>query len=323
MGVFDLTEEGAGHEKELLEMYLQEYFSRAFSSLIKNEKKINTISEKIFQKIDTLPWMKTGTITSAEIDAAILVVTKKDGSRHSVNLMEVWQDVFVEPKKAKIREQTRKEERELQEVVAKQAFYNGSVVMEYVAGSAVAGTATIALAGGVGNMVHAAKSMIVTLEDGTKQRVTFKKPYVGTREAFSEGINRILSLSGLQFDFAKKTIYSPTRRLLKAAADDIKNLTFEKFSKNPDAPKMTEEQFDKWKKITINKQNSIFRQWESGKISSMEVAKMLRGEIAQFIVFFPLFAVEFHKNQTPYNLAQAMMEEFSFVAGAKLGAKLP
>ncbi len=52
------------------------------------------------------------------------------------------------------------------------------------------------------------------------------------------------------------------------------------------------------------------------------MAKAFRREIASFVAFFPLFAVEFHKKQTPYYLAEAAAEEVSAAIGAKVGVKI-
>lgn len=125
--------------------------------------------------------------------------------------------------------------------------------MEYVAGSTVVAGTGIVIGTGVGKML-AARSMVVTLDDGTKQRITFQKPYIGTREAFSDSLNRILTFSGLHYDPVEKRVCRPMARLIKAYGDDLKNLDYKKFSSDPNAPKLTEEQFENWKKRALQKQ---------------------------------------------------------------------
>lgn len=271
-------------------------------------------------------------LQTVEIRSAMMIVTKTDGSRHSVNLIDVWRDVFVEPKKAEIRQKAREEEQKLQEIVAKDAFYNGSVVLEYVAGSAVLGlgaAGVISIGKGVGNKVLAATSMTVTLEDGSKQKIFFKKPYVGTRESFPEAINRIMSVSGFQYDTTTKKFYSPEVRMRKAVADDIENLkklTYEDFLKKsenmPDAPKMSEKQFEAWKEKILQKNNSTLSAWKAGKISGAEVMKMFQKEMTAVVAFFPLFSIEYHRTQNPFYIAEAIGEEIAMAGGAVALARI-
>lgn len=83
-------------------------------------------------------------LKTAEIVDAVLILEKTDGQRISINLEDLWREIFLNPQKAKVQRQTREEEQKLQENVSKEAFLGGSVVLEYSAvGTLVAGSAGV------------------------------------------------------------------------------------------------------------------------------------------------------------------------------------
>ena len=83
-------------------------------------------------------------LKTAEIVDAVLILEKTDGQRISINLEDLWREIFLEPQKAEVQRQTREEEKKLQENVSKEAFLGGSVVLEYSAvGTLVAGSAGV------------------------------------------------------------------------------------------------------------------------------------------------------------------------------------
>ena len=83
-------------------------------------------------------------LKTAEIVDAVLILEKTDGQRISINLEDLWREIFLNPQKAKVQRQTREEEKKLQENVFKEAFLGGSVVLEYSAvGTLVAGSAGV------------------------------------------------------------------------------------------------------------------------------------------------------------------------------------
>ena len=72
-------------------------------------------------------------LKTAEIVDAVLILEKTDGQRISINLEDLWREIFLNPQKAEVQRQTREEEKKLQENVSKEAFLGGSVVLEYSA----------------------------------------------------------------------------------------------------------------------------------------------------------------------------------------------
>ena len=72
-------------------------------------------------------------LKTAEIVDAVLILEKNHGKRISINLEDLWREIFLEPQKAEVQHQTREEEKKLQENVSKEAFLGGSIVLEYSA----------------------------------------------------------------------------------------------------------------------------------------------------------------------------------------------
>ncbi len=134
----DLQRNGINETRNVFEYCLREYLKNSSITLSENEQLLDRVTSEIFAKISLLPWIRWEDMKTVEINSAIMVVTMIDGTRHSVDLVDMWRETFVEPQKVKIHQKTRSEEKELQEVVAKDAFYGGSVVMEYTSGAAVA-----------------------------------------------------------------------------------------------------------------------------------------------------------------------------------------
>lgn len=151
----------------------------------------------------------------------------------------------MEPQKISTQQKAREEERKLQDIVAKEAFYGGNVIMEYSLGGATVAAGTISLAkisydtvkvgSDIAKVTHyIAKSMIVVDEDGTKKRIHFKKPFSGTSADFNNSMSRILSLVGLDYDPKIKRVFSPAKRMLQALGKDLENLKYEDFKKTPE-----------------------------------------------------------------------------------------
>ena len=57
-------------------------------------------------------------LKTAEIVDAVLILEKTDGQRISINLEDLWREIFLEPQKAEVQRQTREEEKKLQENVS-------------------------------------------------------------------------------------------------------------------------------------------------------------------------------------------------------------
>ena len=98
---------------------------------------------------------------------------------------------------------------------------------------------------------------------------------------------------------------------MQAFDTDLKNLTYEKFlQKNPDSKtKMSLEEFEKFKSETISKNDQVIKDLRAGKISARHALKSTALKVASHIALFPLFAVEFHRQQTPGNMIEAVLEE--------------
>ena len=146
------------------------------------------------------------------------------------------------------------------------------------------------------------------MEDGKTVRIRLKNPYVGTKTDFHDAIGKILADVEMDFDPKTKKIFSPTDRILQAFDTDLKNLTYEKFlQKNPDPKtKMSLEEFES---EMIRENTQFIADLRAGKISARHALKSTALKVASHIALFPLFAVEFHRQQTPGNMIEAVLEE--------------
>ena len=154
------------------------------------------------------------------------------------------------------------------------------------------------------------KSLLAKMEDGKTVRIHLKKPYVGTQADFQDAIGKILADVDIDFDPTTEKIFSPTDRILQALNDDLNNLTYEKYlQENPDSKKMSLEEFEKFKSETISKNDQVIKDLRAGKISARHALKSTALKVASHIALFPLFAVEFHRQQTPGNMIEAVLEE--------------
>lgn len=154
------------------------------------------------------------------------------------------------------------------------------------------------------------KSLLAKMEDGKTVRIHLKKPYVGTQADFQDAIGKILADVEMDFDPTTEKIFSPTDRILQALNDDLNNLTYEKYlQENPDSKKMSLEEFEKFKSETIRKNDQVIKDLRAGKISARHALKSTALKVASHIALFPLFAVEFHRQQTPGNMIEAVLEE--------------
>lgn len=155
------------------------------------------------------------------------------------------------------------------------------------------------------------KSLLAKMEDGKTVRIRLKNPYVGTQADFQDAIGKILADVDMDFDPKTHKIFSPANRILQAFDTDLKNLTYEKFlQKNPDSKtKMSLEEFEKFKSETIRENAQFIEDLGAGKISARHALKSTALKVASHIALFPLFAVEFHRQQTPGNMIEAVLEE--------------
>ena len=154
------------------------------------------------------------------------------------------------------------------------------------------------------------KSLLAKMEDGKTVRIHLKEPYVGTQADFQDAIGKILADVEMDFDPTTEKIFSPTDRILQALNDDLNNLTYEKYlQENPDSKKMSLEEFEKFKSETIRKNDQVIKDLRAGKISARHALKSTALKVASHIALFPLFAVEFHRQQTPGNMIEAVLEE--------------
>lgn len=148
------------------------------------------------------------------------------------------------------------------------------------------------------------------MEDGKTVRIHLKNPYVGKQADFQDAIGKILADVEMDFDPTTEKIFSPTDRILQALNDDLNNLTYEKYlQENPDSKKMSLEEFEKFKSETIRKNDQVIKDLRAGKISARHALKSTALKVASHIALFPLFAVEFHRQQTPGNMIEAVLEE--------------
>lgn len=154
------------------------------------------------------------------------------------------------------------------------------------------------------------KSLLVKMEDGKTVRIHLKNPYVGKQADFQDAIGKILADVDIDFDPTTEKIFSPADRILQAFDTDLKNLTYEKYlQENPDSKKMSLEEFEKFKSETIRKNAQVIEDLRAGKISARHALKSTALKVASHIALFPLFAVEFHRQQTPGNMIEAVLEE--------------
>lgn len=154
------------------------------------------------------------------------------------------------------------------------------------------------------------KSLLAKMEDGKTVRIHLTKPYVGTQADFQDAIGKIFVDVEMDFDPTTEKIFSPTDRILQALNDDLNNLTYEKYlQENPDSKKMSLEEFEKFKSETIRKNDQVIKDLRAGKISARHALKSTALKVASHIALFPLFAVEFHRQQTPGNMIEAVLEE--------------
>lgn len=185
-------------ESIFLAAYVDQYLDYINPSE-KNLQKFKDLRSTFFENFIKKGNIGKKHIASAEIfKTGLLEVVFEDGSVETINIIAEWDEQIFGPERAAIHKQTREQEEKLQENVAKEAFFNGSVVAEYVAGSTVAGMSVV----GVGSLtrkinfsdksIFAIKSIETTTEIG-KQRIDFKKPFVGTKQELADSIQKIVN----------------------------------------------------------------------------------------------------------------------------------
>ena len=122
------------------------------------------------------------------------------------------------------------------------------------------------------------KSLLAKMEDGKTVRIHLKNPYVGKQADFQDAIGKIFADVEMDFDPTTEKIFSPTDRILQALDEDLKN-------------------------------DQVIKDLRAGKISARHALKSTALKVASHIALFPLFAVEFHRQQTPGNMIEAVLEE--------------
>lgn len=144
----------------------------------------------------------------------------------------------VSEQEQEIQQTARKEGEKLQDEVAKEAFFGGSVVAEYIsAGSLVVGSVGVIMLGGLTsgiidlkkNGLHAVQSIVIVDETGQKRRITFKKPYVGTKAEIAQSMEKILEASGYVLDTSRKKIFSKTFVAVNSSRDRLNRMTYQDY----------------------------------------------------------------------------------------------
>lgn len=322
----DLNEQNPRENIEKLLSFLQEFLWAHIFSLPNNSTEFQIAIQKISENITASKDFDIRKAKSANINQGMLVITQHNGGQVFFNLVDLWKESFMEPQKAKLVQSTREKERSLQDIVAKEAFYGGSVIMEYSLGTATIATGAILLSK-VGFDVarttqYVAKSMIIVDDTGVQKRIHFKNPFMGTSVDFNDSISRILNNVGFEYDPVTKKITSPAKKMLQALGKDLIHLKYEDYKKTSDGAKMTEDQFNQFKQEALKKQKSLLYGLSRGSITSKQVATFTRSVIKESLLFFPFVAMEYHNNQSAHNLLNAATNEAAFYVGAKAGAKI-
>lgn len=172
----------------------------------------------------------------------------------------------------------------------------------------------------------------MTIEDATgKRRISFKKPYVGTKDALTNTMGRIIETTGYKFDPETKKFTNPARETFGASERRIRSMSFEEYKKQPYyKPEIaTETQFAALKEQSLKATEPIMRDVSSGRITpqaGISKLKMLKLNPVE-VFFFPTFMMEFNKNQTPANAIAGLTDLGLFTLGFRGGnivaSKLP
>lgn len=307
-------------------MFLEKFLGTHIISLKQDSLEFKQAVEKIFIKISQSKNFDKNNVHTAIITSGILIITNKDGKNVAFNLVDLWKDVFMESQKAVIVKKVREEERKLQDIVAKESFYGGSVILEYSLGGATMASGGVLLTKISSDILkttqYTVKSMTVIDSDGTKQRFFLEKPFIGTSADYNDSIGRILKSVGLEYDPVTRSVFSPAKKMLQLLGKDLVNLKYEDYKNVPEGKKMTKEQFEEFKKSALKKQNSLLHGIMNGSVTSRQVATFVRSIIKESLVFFPLVASEYHNNQSMHSLLNAATNEATFYVGAKVGAKV-
>lgn len=114
-------------------------------------EKFNSARKEILKKIILLAQKNGGNILEANIDTnGIFHIHFENGEKQTLNIIEEWKRLTISEQEQKIQQSTREKEKKLQDEVAKEAFFGGSVVAEYIsAPSLVVGTAGVMILGGL------------------------------------------------------------------------------------------------------------------------------------------------------------------------------
>lgn len=127
-------------KKEQLEVGVYMYFSRLEANKSSHSDEFDTRLTKTIEYIFSQKNIKLSEIEHATIDAnGALRVISKNKQTHTIFLHDIWDNALLSPEKKKVIKETKEKEQKLQNDVAKEAFYGGNMVIEYLPGVAVAG----------------------------------------------------------------------------------------------------------------------------------------------------------------------------------------
>lgn len=165
-----------------------------------------------------------------------------DRTQDTVNLATLWQNAFETSRQVQqMHERTQEQQKQLQEVVAKEAFYDGNMVFEYSLGTAVLGAGALTLRKGIkifqkipsaGEKVYEMHSVKVKLEDGTTKRIFFKEPYIGTKADFHNIPERIAQIVGVEYDPVTRKLGLTAQKFVQIFEKDIQRLTYERYKQS-------------------------------------------------------------------------------------------
>lgn len=321
----ELDKYGPESVSERLKIFLEKFLGTHIISLKQDSPEFKRAVEKIFKKISQSKNFDKNNVHTAIITSGLLIITNKDGKEISFNLMDLWRESFMDFKKRLIGQKVREEERKLQDIVAKESFYNGSVILEYSLGGATMASGGILLAKPASKAIqttqYIVKSIFMPDKSGMNQRIHLREAFVGTLADFRDSIGRIIKHVWLEYDPVTKSVFSPAKKMLQSLGKDLVNLKYEDYKKTPEGKGMTREQFEEFKRNALKKQNSLLNGIINGSVTSRQVATFVRSIIKESMVFFPLIASEYHHSQSAHSLLNAATNEAMFYAGAKVGAK--
>lgn len=298
-----------------------------------NLQKFNELKYPFLEKIANTGNIGKKPIASMQIfETGVLEVVFEDGSVETINIIAEWDERIFGPERAAVYRETRQQEEKLQEKVAKESFFHGSVVVEYVAGSAVAGMSVIG-AGSLARKIDfsdkntvAVKSIETTTDIG-KQRVDLANPVVGTKQEIANSMQKIINSVGYSVDRTGK-IFSPQYRALNRAVKDFPNLTYEDYKKTPyfDA-KITEADFNAEKPKILAKIQKLADDVKTGKTPHTMIARsldnMFSSTLKAAMIVLPFVFFDYTRDQTMASFYKNIAEELGFAAGFAVGSKIP